>query len=291
MDKCGVCAVVITFYPDGAVVGNLAKVRPQVEGLVVVDNGSSRALLAPLHAAAKEMPFVLIENGVNLGIAAALNTGVRWARSQGFKYVVLFDQDSTVTEGFIQSMLADYESHPQRDRIAVVTPTQVERNTGCRRSPENLKDGGPLTAITSGSLMPMNAFAHCGLFEEDLIIDCVDHEFCLRARSFGLTLVQSMSAILLVAVGHQKVHRMFGVRIESTHHNAQRRYYITRNRLVLVGRYWLRHPGWSFGKIKAIALETIALCLVEDKRWRKLLNTVRGIFDAVCGRMWKVVDL
>src|ERR1700677_4204944 len=127
MDTLGVCAVIITFRPDAAVLENLAPVRPQVGGLVVVDNGSSSEVLAPFHAAAASLDFALIENGRNLGIAAALNEGVRWAWSQGFEYVALFDQDSTVTEGFIQAMLAEYESHPERDRVGIVTPVQVER--------------------------------------------------------------------------------------------------------------------------------------------------------------------
>jgi rhamnosyltransferase len=291
MDTLGVCAVIITFRPDAAVLENLAPVRPQVGGLVVVDNGSSSEVLAPFHAAAASLDFALIENGRNLGIAAALNEGVRWAWSQGFEYVALFDQDSTVTEGFIQAMLAEYESHPERDRVGIVTPVQVERRTGCKRATENAKDGAPLTAITSGSLIPIDVFAACGLFEDDLIIDCVDHEFCLRVRSFGFTIVESKSAVLLVAVGHHTVHHMYGIRIESTHHSAQRRYYMTRNRVVLVRRYWARHPGWSLGKLRAIVRETIALCLVEDERKRKLVNTIRGIHDAMRGRMWKVVEL
>ena len=37
----GVCAVLVTFRPNEAVEANLAAIRPQVESLVVVDNGSS----------------------------------------------------------------------------------------------------------------------------------------------------------------------------------------------------------------------------------------------------------
>ncbi len=82
MNTHDTCAVIVTFHPPPAVLENLAKVRFQVEGLVVVDNGSSSLSLAPFRAAMCEMKFTLIENGANLGIAAALNIGVRWARSQ-----------------------------------------------------------------------------------------------------------------------------------------------------------------------------------------------------------------
>jgi rhamnosyltransferase len=291
MKNRSTCAVIIAFRPQGAVLDNLAKVRPQVDGLVVVDNGSSPESLAPFRAVAREMDFTLIENGVNLGIAAALNAGVRQAMEQGFRYVVLFDQDSTVTEGFIRAMRIEYESHPQRDKLAIVTPTQVERSTGRTRGHGCAKDGGPLVAITSGSLMPIEVFDQCGWFEEDLIIDCVDHEYCLRARSLGYTLAQCRPAVLLVAVGSTTHHRAFGLRINATHHSAKRRYYITRNRLVMVQRFWKQEPGWCYRAVRDVVEDTVKLLLVEKERWSKLRNTARGVHDACCGRLGKVVEL
>src|SRR5271170_8159208 len=115
MVENGVCALIITFRPPVEVPGNLAKARLQVQGMVVVDNGSSSAALAPLLRASQELEFTLIENGANLGVAAALNVGVRWARAQGYKWVALFDQDSTVSDGFISAMLDRYETHPTRE--------------------------------------------------------------------------------------------------------------------------------------------------------------------------------
>ncbi len=285
------CAVVITFFPQTAVLDNLAKVRSQVEGLVVVDNGSPAETLTPLKTAAGKLDFTLIENEVNLGIAAALNTGVRWAMAHGFRYVALFDQDSTVTEGFCRAMLAQYESHPQRDKVAIVTPSQMERSTGGARSHRFAKDGSPLIAITSGSLMPVEIFDRCGWFQEELIIDCVDHEYCLRARSRGYTLAECRSAVLLVAVGSTTSHRAFGVTVSSRHYSARRRYYITRNRLVMIQRFWKQQPAWCCRTLQDIVQDAIKVAFVEEERWSKMRNTARGIYDAFCGRMGKVVEL
>jgi rhamnosyltransferase len=287
----GTCAVVITFHPQAAVLDNLTKVRPQVETLLVVDNGSSQESLAPLHAFRDDPGFTLIENKANLGIAAALNAGVRWARARGFEYVALFDQDSTVTDGFIKTMLATYESHPQRDRLAIVTPTQVERNTGRTRSLECAKDGGPLVAITSGSLMPAAMFDQCGWFEEELIIDGVDHEYCFRARAHGYTLAQCRDALLLVTVGSTRCHKVLGLKIMARHYSAKRRYYLTRNRLVMVRRFWKEHPAWCYRALRDVLHETLKVIFFEEQRRSKLRNTARGIHDALFDRMGKVVEL
>ena len=117
-----VCAVIVTFRPKADALENLAKVRPQVQGLVVVDNGSSAEALAPFRAAIGDLDFTLIENGENLGIATALNIGVRWAQSKDYEFVALFDQDSTVSEGFIETMLSKYRSQIEPDIYAIVTP-------------------------------------------------------------------------------------------------------------------------------------------------------------------------
>ena len=291
MNAHGTCAVVITFRPQAAVLENLAKVRPQVKELVVVDNGSPVELLGPLRVAALEWGFTLVENEVNLGIAAALNTGVRWAKAQGFKYVLLFDQDSTVTDGFCQVMLAHYESHPQRDKVAVVTPSQVERNTGRVRRHTLAKDGSPLVAITSGSMMPVEIFDHCGWFQENLIIDSVDHEYCFRARSQGYTLAECRQAVLLVAVGSIISHQAFGLTISAKHYSARRQYYITRNRLVMVQRFWKQQPAWCCRVLRDIVQDAIKAVLVEKKPWTKLAYNARAVYDALSGRMGKVVEL
>jgi rhamnosyltransferase len=287
----GTCAVVITFHPQAVVWDNLAKVRQQVEMLLVVDNGSSPKSLAPFYALPTDPGFTLIENKMNLGIAAALNAGARWARARGFEYVALFDQDSTVTDGFIKAMLATYESHPHRDRLAIVTPRQMERITSRLRGQECAKDGGPLVAITSGSLMPTAIFEQCGWFEEELIIDGVDHEYCFRVRAQGYTLAQCREALLLVAVGSLICHEVLGLKIMAKHYSARRRYYITRNRLVIVGRFWKEHPAWCYRQLRDVFQDTIKVIFFEEQRSLKLRNTARGIHDALFGRMGKVVEL
>jgi len=291
MSAHATCAVVITFCPQTAVLDNLAAVRPQVEGLVVVDNGSPAELLVPLRAAARELDFTLIENETNLGIAAALNTGVRWAKEKGFQYVALFDQDSTVTTGFCEAMLAQYRSHPERDRVAVVTPSQVERSTGRARGHRFAKDGSPLIAITSGSLMPVGIFDRCGWFQEELIIDCVDHEYCLRARSQGYTIAECRQAVLLVAVGSTTSHKTLGLAISARHYSARRRYYLTRNRLVVIRRFWRQQPAWCCRTLRDIVQDAIKVVLVEKDSWSKLAYTARGVYDALSGRMGRVVEL
>jgi rhamnosyltransferase len=259
---------------------------------VVVDNGSSPEVLGPVRHACLETDSQLIEIGTNLGIAAALNVGVRWAKARGFRWVALFDQDSEMTEGFIAIMLGEYEQHPRQEKVAVVTPKHLERESGLWRKPAFAKDGSPMVAITSGSLIPAHIFDECGYFEEDLIIDRVDDEYCLRVRSFGYTIALCSRAFLTHSVGTPKMRSFLGLRqVITKNYGPRRYYYLSRNRVVIVKRYWRQYPRWSYDTLQGLARDTVVNFVVEDRRWKKLATTLRGIFDGLRGRMGKVVEL
>jgi len=267
-------------------------IRSQVEALVVVDNASPADALAPIVAASRKLDFEVIRNSSNLGVAAALNIGVRWARSQGHFFAALFDQDSEMTDGFMAAMLQEYEARPLRERIAVVTPRHLEHESGEWERPAMAEDGSPLVAITSGSLMPLGVFDRCGWFEEDLFIDRVDDEYCLRARSMGHTIALCGDAVLYHSVGSPKMHSFLGIRqVRATHHSAKRYYYLTRNRIVMVKRYWRRYPRWSYLTARSVLRDLIVNFVVEDERSAKLAMTLRGIVDGLVGRMGMVIQL
>jgi rhamnosyltransferase len=285
-----VCAVISSFHPPPAALENLAAVRLQVGGLVVVDNGSSPAALAPFRAAMREMKFTLIENGANLGIAAALNIGVRWAESHGFDHVVLFDQDSKVTPGFMSAMRSSYDGHPEKAKIAIVMPRYKDREGGTVPPARYIaSDGAPVEVMTSGSFIPVSVFDVCGRFREEFFIDQVDHEFGFRVREFGFIVVVSEDSFLVHVPGSPREHSVFGMmRFQATHHNAMRRYYMTRNGIVMVRRYWKSHPAWSHSAAKALLMIPVQVILVEGQKWKKLRNILLGAVDALRGRLGNV---
>ena len=284
--------MIVTFSPGEAVLRNIAAIRPQVEALVVVDNGSPVDALRRLRAVCEEMRFELIENGDNRGVAAALNTGVRWALSRGYQWVALFDQDSTSTDGMIDRMIRKYDLSPNPDNVAIVMPKHIEKGSGIWIRPPVTADGSPLIAITSGSLIPKRTFDRCGEFEEDLFIDCVDDEYCLRARAHGFTICLCEEATLYHAVGAPKVRPFLGIRTFMTlNHGAERRYYIARNNIVMFRRYWRRFPRWCFKDCFSWAKEFTKVALVEEDRRHKLSMIAFGIIDGLRGRMGPVVKI
>jgi rhamnosyltransferase len=292
MTAARVCGVVITFHPKVDVLDNLRKVRPQLQGMVIVDNGSSPEELAPFHAASAELDFTIVENGENVGIAAALNTGIRWAIAKGFDWVALFDQDSTAEDSLIAKMIAEYQSRPDREHVAIVVPKYIDRRSNLEMPLARTKTGEIMVVRTSGSLMPASVFARAGWFLEDFVIDQVDYEYCLRLNKFGYKIIACPSAVLIHSLGERQRHSVLGLfNIITTHHNAKRRYYITRNRVRMVQSYWRSHPAYCLDLVALTVKDTVKILLVEKPRFKKIRNTALGFRDALINRMGKTVEL
>jgi rhamnosyltransferase len=292
MSGNGVCAVIVTFRPCAQDFANLAKLRPQVEKLVVVDNGSSDQALQQLRTASLALNFELIENPSNLGIGAALNIGVKWAQENGAKWIALFDQDSSVTDGFITQMLVDFEYFQTQRNILLLIPRYKDPQSGLERVCGLDKDGGPFVTITSGSLLPVTAFEACGYFNEDLFIYTVDDEYSLRLRSRGYSIALSPHAVLLHASGSPSCYRIFGKPwFQTTNYKPGVRYYISRNRIWMSLRYGARYPRWARGALRASLIDLCRLAIAEDYRWAKVKMVFLGFRDGMLGRMGKTVTL
>jgi rhamnosyltransferase len=272
-------------------VAHLSATRAQVQGMVVVDNGSGPEELASLRQAASQLSFQLIENGRNFGVAEALNRGVASAKEQGFLWVILFDQDSRITDGFLDAMFETWEAHPHRARVASLHPRHVDPGADVEPVIRRARDGGPVVSMTSGSLMPAWIFDRIGYFASEYFIDEVDTEYCLRIRAAGYILADSRNAVLVHWVGQSRYASFLGFRFRPSHHNAVRRYYISRNRIAVFRKYIAIFPAWVLQAMYAAAKDTVKIMVAEENRVRKLRNFLLGTWDGFTGRMGKRAGL
>jgi rhamnosyltransferase len=280
-----VCAVVVTYCPTASMIANLASIAAQVQAMVVVDNASVADAVIGLRNAGSDLGFHLIENSENLGIAEALNQGVRWARANDYPWVILFDQDSRIEGGFVRKMFATWESHSQRHRIASIQPRYINPESGLGPIVRRAADGGPIYSMTSGALLPTWIFDKIGWFASEYFIDWVDIEYCFRIRAARYLIAESPEAVLLHAPGHSRPRSLFGFTFRPTHHSAMRRYYISRNRIAVFRKYLLTFPNWILQSMYECVRETIKCFLGESDRPRKLRAFLLGTWDGLIGRM------
>lgn len=270
-------------------VDNIVNVAAQVDHVVVVDNGSATEMERQLRELEARPGCTVIHNVENLGIARALNLGMKYAIESEYEWVCTFDQDSQVCDGFVSKMLEAYQMAPDPPRVALIVPTYVDRESGFKLRLKRNRNGQILAAMTSGSMVPTAAFRKLGFFDESLYMDAVDIEFCLRARRKGMCILQS-PAVLLHSLGKTSYYRLFGLRFGVTHHAAGRRYYMTRNRLRLLMTYasdW----SWMWQESKTMLLDAAKIVIAEDNKWGKFRAMAAGIADACRGKLGKQVEL
>jgi rhamnosyltransferase len=287
MTAFSICAVMVSFEPTEPMIANLQSILAQTQALVVVDNGSSQESLGGLRLASQAFGFALIENEINVGIAEALNQGIRSAVAKGFSWVILLDQDSVLTDGFIDRLFSTWQSHPQRERIGSMHPTYRNPDTGIVPKVLRAPDGGPVASITSGALMPVWIFEKVDWFASEFFIDWVDIEYSLRIRTAGYLVADSADAVLLHTAGRPKQVKFLGFTFQPSHHSATRRYYISRNRVVVFRRYFRVFPRWIALLMYEAFRETVKCFLAEENRSYKFRNFVLGSWDGLTGRMGK----
>lgn len=280
----GIGGVVVTFNPTVADLENISNTRRQFDHFIVVDNGSPKQTLARLRAQSIEEDFLLIQNAVNLGIARALNQGIKELLIVNDEWILLLDQDSRLTPQFASKMVADFRAIAAKRKILQLVPRYIDPESSAEVHNTALhEDGGPFLTITSGSLYRAEVFGICGLFEEDLFVYCVDDDYSLRIRDRGYSIGKSQEAVLWHLSGHTTSRRFLGWTISTKNYRPASRYYFARNKIWILKHWARKYPRLILPTVRQFISIPAKILLAEDRRLEKLGMFGRGIVDGIKG--------
>jgi len=293
-------AVIVTYCPDANAIENLEKVSGSCDAVVVIDNTPERMRVRFPNP----KNITVWKPAENVGLASALNIGMKLAAKQGVENVFLLDQDSRPPHRYFQDML-NFKSEIDRstDHWAFYVPNFYDRNSKtfaafpllgrfslrhitCEGMP-SLTDNFALIAITSGMLITLASFNKIGPFRDDYFIDFVDNEYCLRANILGHPIAVNCDIILDHAVGQRSVKRFHGLTIKPNHHAPIRRYYIFRNGIRTTIDYFSPYPVYAILMTARLAHEILSIVLCEESKYRKIRALILGIYHGLTGRMGK----
>lgn len=275
----------VTYNPADGLADRVRAIRDQVAAVLVVDNASSEGC-ALLRECASLQGVEISWNATNRGVAAALNQGLEWARGKGFDWLVTLDQDTVVADSFVSSLDAVLAAHPDPGGIGLVGSNYVESYRGELLLPtEGSKWVEVVFAITSGMLVPVAVADKIGPFREDFFIDLVDHEYCLRARSHGYSVILARAPLMQHKVGEPTWTKLLWKLVTTPNHSPDRHYYISRNLLIVARDYMFKEPGPVLGALATRVKEILLVICCERNKWAKLSATARGALDALRGRM------
>lgn len=284
-----VCAIVVTYRPDVTALRALVRaVTDQVAAVVVVDNGGAEWAGDDIGEQA-----VVLRQGSNLGLAAAQNVGIDWARRHRHTHVLLLDQDSEPAPDMVTALLGALGRLDRRvaavgpefrdDREAAAAPFvrvrfPVSRKIWCDASTRLVRAD---FLIGSGTLAPMAVLDDVGTMDEALFIDSVDLEWSFRARALGYELYGVCDARMSHRLGDAR-RPVLGGRLQFTTHPPVRLYFIMRNRLAL---YRLPHTprAWIAQDVIRIPVKFFLFAALSGPRRRNCAAMVRGLLDGLRG--------
>ena len=282
--------VVPTFRPDRSLTWRLDSLSAQVGSVIVVDDGSptdSNAILDEVEAHGYEV----IRSPSNRGIAAALNSGIQVALHRGAQFVLTLDQDTTLPDGYVADCLGAFELASAETRLGVVC---ADRINGIPSIPEAWTAEGlglVREAIQSGFLISAECLRECGLFDEELFIDCVDTEFCLRISTHGYRIAVGPGTDIRHSLGERMPLRLFGIPLSRhgqpvsyEYHGPIRRYFIARNNVDLYLRFAKSKPRWVLSAIKREFSPAITTMVSGPQGVRQLVATLVGVAHGLIRR-------
>jgi rhamnosyltransferase len=309
--RARVSAIVVTFNPNMVTLDAIfAALRPQVDRVVIVDNGSAAGTVSPLTSLAERYACTLEALETNLGIAAAQNRGVAVAiRDAGATtdphchYVLFLDHDSIPAPDMVgRLMAADVRVRAKRVRVGGVGPLIVDKRTGTDGRFVRAKkwwvgrdactmDCSEINVdflISSGTLCRLDVFKDIGGMNEGLFIDHVDTDWCLRATGQGYRLYGVCDARLMHTLGDDVVEVWAGRWREVFVHSPVRDYYMCRN-TVLILRELSMSRAWRIFLVTRLIVSMLFFGLAVAPRWIRLSRMARGIADGLAGRDGAIV--
>ena len=287
-----VIAVVPVYRPDRTVVHRLGALRSQVSAVIAVDDGSGHhfdAIFGQLAAGG----IRVLRLDANSGIAAALNVGVRHALADCADYVLNVDQDTDLPPDYVATVLDVFARANPVTRIGIVCVDAVNGAPSLPTwtSPEGF--GLVPEAIQTGFVISRECLETAGLFEERLVIDTVDTEYCLRVRDHGFRIAVAKGTDIGHSIGRRAELRPFGVPVRHResgriatyqYHSPFRRYYIARNNIDLVLRNLARHPRWVLQVVKRETGVMIVSMVSGPQRFAQVLAITTGTIHGLIRR-------
>ncbi|EYD84784.1 TPA: rhamnosyltransferase [Escherichia coli] len=233
-------AVIVTYNPELKNLNALiTELKEQNCYVVVVDNSTNFTLKDKLADIEK---VHLICLGRNEGIAKAQNIGIRYSLEKRAEKIIFFDQDSRIRNEFIKKL----SCYMDNENAKIAGPVFIDRDKShyypiCNIKKNGLREKIHVTegqtpfkssvTISSGTMVSKEVFEIVGMMDEELFIDYVDTEWCLRCLNYGI-LVHIIPDIEMVhAIGDKSV-KICGINIPI--HSPVRRYYRVRNAFLLL---------------------------------------------------------
>lgn len=290
-DRPDICAIITTYRPQYCLTESVNILISQVAEIIIIDDGASEENVERLGKWFYGMEKVTLwHQPTNSGIAAALNVGVNIANERGYEWVVTLDDDSIPDHDMVERLCEHLGQIGGPQPVGIIGMTRANKHCAAaphRRTPSPawLEKRG---IITSGSLFSVRTFKALGPFREEFFIDSVDYDFCMKARARGYRVIQVQEHGFTHSLGQNERFKLGCFIIETVSHSPTRLYYDFRNSTILAKEYFLRDPLFACATALSQFKTITRIVFLQKYKKKKLRAIIRGVADAIKGKMGKI---
>ncbi len=301
--RLSVASVTVTYNGASTLRRHLESLKKQtraLEEMVVVDNASTDATRSLLETEFPEITLLPLSE--NIGIAGGLAEGLTYAAlKKKYDWIWIFDQDSVPSPDALEHLLrvlpdlGDAEeqtgilapicAHPETQMSYPALRWQNSRFAPIPLSPNQRVTFADMV-ISSGTLIRREAIEQAGLPRSDFFMDFVDYEHCLRLRRHNFRIAVVRDSTLDHAIGSPRTFSILGRQKSWANHAPWRAYYMTRNEVFTIWRYYPRLATKVF-VLRRVLQHALGVLLFGRQKLECLRMICLGFLDGLAGRLGK----
>lgn len=277
-------AGIITYNPDiEKLRSNIVAIEPQVDGLVLVDNGSDNLSDIKNLIVTYGDKVSVIENQSNKGVAYGLNQIFEYSSKQSADWVITLDDDSECYPELI-TMYKNFIETKKVQNLASLTCLREDRKYKEKNVSNIIGAADDIQAsqefsfvdscITSGNMVLVDAWKKVKGFNNKLFIDMVDDDFCYRLRGQGYNIVRINKYGYLHELGEDIIKvKLLGKEKTVFAYSLKRKFYTARNVRYMVRTYKL---GLCNSYYSYLFKRVVGTLLYEKNKLKGLNAYIKG---------------
>ncbi len=279
-----IVGTVILYNPDSQLSERINSYLPFVEQLYVIDN-SDKQNESFFNDILDINKLIYVWNESNLGIAEALNIALQMAYKNNADWLLTMDQDSSFSLESISIYFQSVKEFININQVGIFAP-----NYNYHGNPSSNNFSDEQIVITSGSLINLAISKYIGDFDNNLFIDEVDHDYCLRIIKHGYRVVMFREIDLIHKLGNQiTIKNIFGNPIKIMGHSPLRNYYQVRNVLYMRKKHHLNFNKITKSRVKSVKKHIRQNILYGDHKIERIKFVILAIKDFLFNNMGKLL--
>lgn len=302
-------AAYITAYEDiDAVRKCITAIKQQsypVEKIYIIDNST-----IPISNQIDDHHKLIFDHHPeNIGIAKGLNISIAWSIQENYDFLWTFDQDSEPMPNALSSLIETYEKLIDNNiNLGILGCLPIDQETGYKlhglvfnrykfaEVPQFEQKNDVYECdivITSGSLMVVSAVKNIPRLNDNLFIDAVDWDLCLKLKQHNYKIYIDQKAILNHQYGtsYQITIPLVKRQITISNYSPLRYYYICRNQTFIETRYAATQNKLVrtilYRSLNMIKKFIKIIIFDKNKMLLKLYATLKGTYDGFIERLGK----